>query len=157
MMHIRLIETGIMGVLLRLTWKSSKQSVNEFITVCPPPLPSSFSLSNPTLSQGKFVSESKFAACPSSFIPHIQNPNPSALEALITKPEVERALLERLAKKAYIYGHGLIPDGRGDRRTGDIDPKIDASDVKMIYEEVIIPLTKRAEVRSCSSPLFYCL
>jgi chorismate mutase len=57
---------------------------------------------------GKFVSESKFRKDPAAFIPHIINPNPDALEALIVKPEVEKALLERLEKKVSSYPGYLI-------------------------------------------------
>jgi len=58
-----------------------------------------------------FVSESKFQAKPSAFIPLIKNRDTAALEALITKPEVERALLARLRKKATLYARELGMDG----------------------------------------------
>ena len=58
-----------------------------------------------------FVSESKFQAHPAAFIPLIKNRDTSALEALITKPEVERALLARLRKKATLYARELGLDG----------------------------------------------
>ena len=60
---------------------------------------------------GMFVSESKFQANPSAFIPLIQNCDTAGLEALITKPEVERALLARLRKKATLYARELGMDG----------------------------------------------
>ena len=93
---------------------------------------------------GKFVSESKFREKPSDFIPHILNPNREALEALITKPAVERALLARLKKKAAFYGQDLGPDGQPVENGGST--KIDVEGVKDLYEKYIIPLTKDVEV-----------
>lgn len=101
-----------------------------------------------SLNTGKFVSESKFRAHPADFIPHILNPNRPALEALITKPAVEKALLERLVKKARIYGRDIGPDGEP-REDGW---KIDVQTVHDLYEKYIIPLTKEVEVRcQCTS------
>ncbi|KAF8843297.1 chorismate mutase [Paxillus ammoniavirescens] len=96
---------------------------------------------------GKFVSESKFAADPAAFIPHILTPNREALEALITKPEVERKLLLRLRKKAATYAQEFNPDGdaiAGSHLNGSA--KIDVDGVVELYESYIIPLTKEVEV-----------
>lgn len=93
---------------------------------------------------GKFVSESKFKEKPSDFVPHILQPNREALERLITKPAVERALLERLKKKAAFYGRDLGPDGQPLENGGST--KIDVEGVKELYEKYIIPLTKDVEV-----------
>jgi len=96
---------------------------------------------------GKFVSESKFAADPAAFIPHILKPNRQALEALITKPEVERKLLLRLRKKASTYAQEFDPNG--DAITGSHEngtAKIDVDGVVELYESYIIPLTKEVEV-----------
>jgi chorismate mutase len=96
---------------------------------------------------GKFVSESKFVQNPPAFIPHILTPNRDALEALITKPEVERKLLLRLRKKAATYAQDFPPDGEPAS-----DPpvngtgKIDVDGVVDLYESYIIPLTKEVEV-----------
>jgi len=94
---------------------------------------------------GKFVSESKFIENPSAFIPHIQNPNRDALDALITKPEVERKLLQRLRKKATLYAQDLAPDGEPMKNPGS-GGKIDVDGVVELYEHYIIPLTKEVEV-----------
>jgi len=93
---------------------------------------------------GKFVSESKFRDDPAAFIPHILSPNPTALDALITKPEVERKLLQRLRKKAETYALNFAPDGQpiDDASTR----KIDVDGVVELYEHYIIPLTKEVEV-----------
>jgi len=93
---------------------------------------------------GKFVSESKFVDHPSAFIPHIQNSNRPALEALITKPEVEKRLLLRLRKKAETYAQDFAPDGA--LLGGGPSVKIDVDGVVELYESYIIPLTKEIEV-----------
>jgi len=96
---------------------------------------------------GKFVSESKFIDKPSAFIPHIQNPNRSALEALITKPEVELKLLHRLRKKAATYAQDFAPDGETLKDSAvNGSSKIDVDGVVDLYESYIIPLTKEIEV-----------
>jgi len=91
---------------------------------------------------GKFVSESKFAADPAAFVPHILKPNRQALEALITKPEVERSVLLRLRKKASVYAQDLNPVDANANGT----PKIDVDGVVELYENYIIPLTKQVEI-----------
>ena len=95
---------------------------------------------------GKFVSESKFSDNPGAFIPHILKRNRQALEALITKPEVEGKLLTRLQKKAATYAQDIAADGCGDRSTNGTH-KIDVDGVVDLYESYIIPLTKEVEVR----------
>lgn len=97
---------------------------------------------------GKFVSESKFTADPAAFVPHILKPNRQALEALITKPEVERKLLLRLRKKASTYAQEFSPDGDTIPNGHVKDTaKIDVDGVVELYENYIIPLTKEVEVR----------
>ncbi|KAH9854641.1 chorismate mutase [Lenzites betulinus] len=93
---------------------------------------------------GKFVSESKFRDAPGAFIPHIQARNRDALAALITKPEVERKLLQRLRKKASLYALGFSPEG--EPLSDDGTRKIDVDGVVELYEHYIIPLTKEVEV-----------
>lgn len=97
---------------------------------------------------GKFVSESKFQENPSAFIPHILNPNRQALDALITKPEVERKLLIRLQKKAATYAQDVVADSvpNGNAPHNGNGSKIDVDGVVDLYESYIIPLTKEVEV-----------
>lgn len=101
-----------------------------------------------TLSLGKFVSESKFQDNPSAFIPHILKPNREALDALITKPEVERKLLLRLQKKAATYAQDIVLDSEPNGHAAPIKRvnKIDVDGVVDLYESYIIPLTKEVEV-----------
>ncbi|KAH8104769.1 chorismate mutase [Cristinia sonorae] len=91
---------------------------------------------------GKFVSEVKFLENPAAFIPHILKPNRDALGDLITKPEVEKRLLQRLRKKALVYAQDFAPDG--EPKGGEA--KIDVDGVVELYENYIIPLTKEVEV-----------
>ncbi|KIY45640.1 chorismate mutase [Fistulina hepatica ATCC 64428] len=97
---------------------------------------------------GKFVSEVKFIENPAAFISHIETRNRQALEGLITKPAVERKLLQRLAKKAATYALEFSPDGEvlqnGDSKPAD--GKLDVDGVVDLYESYIIPLTKEVEV-----------
>ncbi|KAG1715724.1 hypothetical protein ID866_1440 [Astraeus odoratus] len=96
---------------------------------------------------GKFVSESKFRDDPAAFIPHIRNRDRVALEALITKPEVERKLLLRLRKKAATYAQEFSADGEviaSSQLNGHA--KIDVDGVVELYENYIIPLTREVEV-----------
>jgi len=98
---------------------------------------------------GKFVSESKFQENPAAFIPHILDRNRTALGGLITKPEVERKLLQRLQKKAATYAQDFAPDGEFKRNADgnvDVTGKIDVDGVVDLYESFIIPLTKEVEV-----------
>ncbi|KAG9017592.1 chorismate mutase aro7 [Tulasnella sp. 427] len=60
---------------------------------------------------GKFVSESKFQSDPAAFVPHILRKDRNSLGDLITKPAVERAVLNRLGKKASHYGADIGLDG----------------------------------------------
>ena len=96
-------------------------------------------------STGKFVSESKFAEDPATFIPHILQRNSEALQALITKPDVEKRLLLRLQKKAATYAQDIV-DGDSKEVNGKAN-KIDVDGVVDLYESYIIPLTKEVEVR----------
>ncbi|KAF9013264.1 chorismate mutase [Cyathus striatus] len=88
-----------------------------------------------------------------AFISHIKNRNRAALEALITKPEVERKLLQRLRKKATTYAQPILDDGDGipsgvkganENECGPV--KIDVDGVVDLYESYIIPLTKEVEI-----------
>ena len=95
---------------------------------------------------GKFVSESKFRDNPAAFIPHIKSRNRAALDALITKPEVEQRLLQRLRKKASLYAINFTSDG--EPLNDSATRKIDVDGVVELYEHYIIPLTKEVEARN---------
>jgi chorismate mutase len=68
-----------------------------------------------------------------------------ALESLITKPEVERKLLQRLRKKAATYAQDFATDDEL-VKAPLTNGKIDVDGVVDLYESYIIPLTKEVEV-----------
>ena len=82
-------------------------------------------------------------------------PNREALDALITKPEVELILLQRVRNKTMQYGQNFGPDGRPsfdqNQTNGTVHVrmaagKIDIDGVVDLYEHYLIPLTKEVEV-----------
>ncbi|POW18883.1 hypothetical protein PSHT_05294 [Puccinia striiformis] len=97
---------------------------------------------------GKFVAESKFRGHPTEFIEHIRTKNTEALEALITKPAIEVALLERLTKKALTYGQEIsdIEHPNGHQNGFEVRHKMDAKVVVEMYKNWVIPLTRQVEV-----------
>ena len=89
-----------------------------------------------------FVSESKFQAHPAVFIPLIKNRDASGLEALITKPEVERALLARLRKKATLYARELGLDGEPIVVVSALPPEGEEEKKRLVKPVVVKPKPK---------------
>lgn len=105
---------------------------------------------------GMFVSEAKFRQNPASFIYPIEVKDRKTLDALITKPEVEAALLRRLAEKADVYGRDfdtafqvrLRREQDPEKKQAAVEEhrKIEANEVVEIYKRHVIPWTKIVEV-----------
>lgn len=90
---------------------------------------------------GKFVAESKFRSEEEKFTKMIKAEDREGIAAAITKPAVEKQVLERLRLKALTYGKDLsCPEG------SESHAKIDVDAVVRMYEEFVIPLTKEVEV-----------
>ncbi|PVU84746.1 hypothetical protein BB559_005145 [Furculomyces boomerangus] len=104
---------------------------------------------------GKFVAESKFLdpKYHDTYVKLIKDHDRDAIMALLTNEQVEQKLLERLRKKAMIYGQdfeantmnplvqpqsGNVTDGR--------NVKINCDLVVELYRKHVIPLTKVVEV-----------
>ncbi|KAK6085600.1 chorismate mutase [Seiridium cupressi] len=87
---------------------------------------------------GKFVAESKFRSERDHFTKLIQAKDGDAIGDAITKPEVERQVLRRLALKAKTYGKDPASD--------DKESRIDVDKVVEMYEQFVIPITKEVEV-----------
>ncbi|WPH04656.1 Hypothetical protein R9X50_00754900 [Acrodontium crateriforme] len=88
---------------------------------------------------GKFVAESKFLAAPEKFVPLIKSADLAGIDAAITDAKVEAKVLERLGKKAEMYGGDPNMDAEAPR-------KIDVDAVVNMYRDHVIPLTKIVEV-----------
>jgi chorismate mutase len=86
---------------------------------------------------GMFVAESKYRELVSSFDPLIRAKDAAGIEAVITVPEVEAQVHDRVSHKASAYGSELRKAG-----DGGIAPE----KVRAIYERWIIPLCKQVEV-----------
>ncbi|MBW0572506.1 hypothetical protein O181_112221 [Austropuccinia psidii MF-1] len=93
---------------------------------------------------GKFVAESKFRDHPNWFIDHIKSRNSVELERLITKPQIEAALVRRLENKALTYGQEITEDGLS--AGPETNQKINAKVVVQMYKDWVIPLTRQVEV-----------
>ncbi|KAK6196793.1 hypothetical protein LQW54_011199 [Pestalotiopsis sp. IQ-011] len=87
---------------------------------------------------GKFVAESKFRSETERFTKLIQAKDGQGIGDAITKPEVERQVLKRLALKASTYGK--------DPASEDKESRINVDKVVEMYEQFVIPLTKDVEV-----------
>jgi len=86
----------------------------------------------------KFVAESKYDRDREPFNAAIRNGDRDALMRLITVPEVETAVLQRVRLKAETYGQ--------DPGRETSSPAIDAQLVANLYGDFIIPLSKEVEV-----------
>ncbi|KAG7105889.1 Chorismate mutase like protein [Verticillium longisporum] len=91
---------------------------------------------------GKFVAESKFVSERERFVKLIKAEDRKGIADAITKPEVEKKVLERLRLKVTTYG----TDPSNATIIGDVKPKIDVDAVVSMYENFVIPLTKEVEV-----------
>lgn len=85
-----------------------------------------------------YVAESKYRAAPAELDPLIDERDEDAILARITRPEVETRIVTRVRQKVD-YVQATINE-RVRRR---IDPELMLS----LYRDLIIPLTKRGEVR----------
>ncbi|MCJ1227925.1 chorismate mutase aro7 [Toensbergia leucococca] len=88
---------------------------------------------------GKFVAESKFQQETQNFVNLINAGDREGIDAAITDASVERKVLERLKLKAKTYGTdpSIGAEGNG---------KINVDAVVAMYQETVIPLTKKVEV-----------
>lgn len=87
---------------------------------------------------GKFVAEAKFRADEELFTKLIQKKDVDAIVKNITNSAVEEKILQRLTRKAEVYG--IDPTNhKGERR---ITPEY----LVKIYKDFVIPITKEVEV-----------
>lgn len=90
---------------------------------------------------GVFVAESKFQSEREKFTALIKAQDAEGIDRAITNEKVEKQVLERLQTKAEAYG--VDPTLHYSQRAqGRVDPKA----VVSVYQDCIIPLTKKVEV-----------
>ena len=87
---------------------------------------------------GKFVAESKYQQDPACFAPAIEEQDEERLHDIITKPEVEEAVLARVHDKASTYTRELA--------TAPYGHCVPADTIVEIYRRWIIPMNKRVQV-----------
>ncbi|KAK5746243.1 chorismate mutase aro7 [Elasticomyces elasticus] len=94
---------------------------------------------------GKFVAESKFLESPDKFSKLIKAEDRKGIDDAITNSTVEKQVLERLKKKAEMYGAdpNLVGESGG---AGTGVRKIEGEAVVAMYRDHVIPLTKEVEV-----------
>ena len=95
---------------------------------------------------GKFIAEAKFRDPKTHdiYIKHIRAQNRLALYALLTNAQVEANVLERLRKKAQVYGMDF---NEMDAKEGSVRAnKVDVDVIVGMYGKWVIPLTKEVEV-----------
>ncbi|CDP02271.1 unnamed protein product [Coffea canephora] len=93
---------------------------------------------------GKFVAEAKYRASPDVYNAAIKAQDSTRLMALLTYPEVEEVIKKRVEMKTRTYGQEVTLGG-GENGT---DPayKINPSLVADLYEDWIMPLTKKVQI-----------
>ncbi|CAO3631596.1 unnamed protein product [Cunninghamella blakesleeana] len=91
---------------------------------------------------GKFIAESKFRENPEGYTKLALENNREAINELLTNRAVEIKLLERLKRKALIYGQTLDQAEEGTSTHLRIPVQL----VVDLYEKWVIPLTKEVEV-----------
>ncbi|KAH8551690.1 chorismate mutase [Umbelopsis sp. PMI_123] len=91
---------------------------------------------------GKFIAESKFRSNPEEYTRLALANDTNGIDELLTNKAVEIKLLERLRRKALVYGQTLDQEGAGT----STHLKIPVDVVVDLYERWVIPLTKVVEI-----------
>ncbi|KAI8377925.1 chorismate mutase [Radiomyces spectabilis] len=91
---------------------------------------------------GKFIAESKFRSNPEDYTRLALANDRDGIYELLTNRAVEKKLLERLGRKALVYGQTLDQEQVGSNTHLRIPIKV----VVELYERWVIPLTKQVEV-----------
>ncbi|KAF7721250.1 chorismate mutase aro7 [Apophysomyces ossiformis] len=92
---------------------------------------------------GKFIAESKFRSNPEEYTSLAQANDRKGIYELLTNREVEKKLLDRLRRKALVYGQTFDQEREGT----SAHLRIPVQAVVDLYEKWVIPLTKEVEVQ----------
>lgn len=91
---------------------------------------------------GKFIAESKFRSNPEEYIRLALAEDREKIDELLTNKVVEQKVLERLRRKALVYGQTLDEEQEGTSK----HLRIPVDVVVDLYKKWAIPLTKEVEV-----------
>lgn len=91
---------------------------------------------------GKFIAESKFRSNPEEYIRLALVEDREKIDELLTNKAVEAQVLERLRRKALVYGQTLDEEQEGTSK----HLRIPVEAVVDLYKRWVIPLTKVVEV-----------
>ncbi|KAK4513519.1 Serine/threonine kinase [Mucor velutinosus] len=91
---------------------------------------------------GKFIAESKFRSNPEEYIRLALAEDREKIDELLTNKAVEKKVLERLHRKALVYGQTLDEEQEGTNK----HLRIPVDVVVDLYKKWAIPLTKEVEV-----------
>ena len=94
---------------------------------------------------GLFVAESKFRSDREHFTALIRSKDSAGLMAAITKPEVEKKIIERVVLKARTFSQEVTIDGMA-ASEAEAKYKVPPEWVGKVFEQYIMPLTKDVEV-----------
>ncbi|KAG0163171.1 chorismate mutase aro7 [Apophysomyces sp. BC1034] len=92
---------------------------------------------------GKFIAESKFRSSPEEYTCLAQANDREGIYELLTNRDVEKKLLDRLRRKALVYGQTFDQEKEGT----SAHLRIPVQAVVDLYEKWVIPLTKEVEVQ----------
>ncbi|RAL44638.1 hypothetical protein DM860_003397 [Cuscuta australis] len=92
---------------------------------------------------GRFVAEAKFSSAPDQYKKLIHAKNKEALENLLTNRTVEEQVKKRVWLKAREFAKEVTLNNT---KSGSGEYKIDPIQVSNLYENWVIPLTKKVEV-----------
>lgn len=92
---------------------------------------------------GKFIAEAKFVADSATYEGLIASEDAEGLMDLLTFPEQEERVIERVACKAAIFGQDIDASGHAVAASYKVEPDLVAS----LYREWVMPLTKEVQVR----------
>ena len=92
--------------------------------------------------KGKFIAESKFRSNPTEYIQLALAEDRKKIDELLTNKKVEEQVLERLRRKALVYGQTLDEEQEGTSKHLRIPVEL----VVDLYKRWVIPLTKEVEV-----------
>jgi chorismate mutase len=91
---------------------------------------------------GKFVAEAKFTEDPKKFEDHIRTQDGDAIMKALTFKNVEDNVKRRVANKARTYGQEVNEHGQVENARYKIDPELAGA----LYEDWVMPLTKKVQV-----------